>query len=116
MQGELSDGYIVYGSGGAGTDRHHLLEDVSNPRSQTFAGHERFVDAEVVADFLSMPRREVAKLTREGKLTGYAISGTRRLTYKYRLSEVAEDLANFRKPRTIVRSSPSDSKPGRIHG
>ena len=70
---------------------------------------EHFVDAEVVADFLSMPRREVLKLTREDKLTGYAISGSVRKTFKYRLSEVEKDLANLRKPSTIVRSSPSDS-------
>jgi hypothetical protein len=77
---------------------------------------EPFVDADRVAEFLSVPRREVAKLTREGKLTGYPISGTQRLTYKYRLSEVANDLALLREPSRIVPSSPSDSKPERIHG
>jgi hypothetical protein len=70
---------------------------------------EQFVDSEAVAHFLSMPRREVAKLTREGRLTAYPVSGRVRKTYKYRLSEVANDLALLRKPSTIVPSSPSDS-------
>jgi len=116
MQGELSDGNIVNGSGGAGPGKQFTPKGAPKSTSDTFSGIEKFVDAEVVANFLSMPRREVAKLTREGKLTGYPISGTRRLTYKYRLSEIAEDLANIRKPSRIIASSPSDSKPGRIHG
>jgi hypothetical protein len=110
MQGEFEKSNVVSGSGGAWTEKHYSPKGAQESRSETFAGFERFVDAEVVADFLSMPRREVVKLTRENKLTAYPISGTRRLTYKYRLSEVAEDLANLRKPSTIVRSSPSDFK------
>ena len=53
---------------------------------------EPFVDAEAVAEFLSITRREVLKLTREGRITGYAISGQQRKTYKYRLSEVERDI------------------------
>ena len=63
---------------------------------------EQFVDAEAVADFLSMSRREVLKLTREGRITGHVISGKQRKTYKYRLSEVGRDI-------TMTGSSPFDS-------
>jgi hypothetical protein len=70
---------------------------------------EPFVDADQVAKFLSMPRREVLKLSREGKLTTYPVSGRIRKTYKYRLSEVGRDVALLRKPSKIIASSPSDS-------
>lgn len=115
MQGKLAQGHIVSGDS-AGTEKEFTPKGAPKSILDTFSGIEKFVDAAVVANFLSMPRREVAKLTREGKLTGYPISGTRRLTYKYRLSEIAEDLANIRKPSRIIASSPSDSKPERIHG
>ena len=70
---------------------------------------EPFVNAERVAEFLSMPRREVLKLTRDGKITSYPLSGNIRKTFKYRLSEVERDLSSFRKPSRIVTSSPSGS-------
>jgi len=53
---------------------------------------EPFVDADAVAEFLSITRREVLKLTRRGTITGYPISGSRRKTYKYRLSVIAEEM------------------------
>ena len=77
--------------------------------SQTAFNFEPFVDADRVAEFLSMPRREVLKLTREGKFTAYPVSGRIRKTFKYRLSEVERDVALLRKPSRIIASSPSDS-------
>ena len=65
---------------------------------------ESFVDAEAVADFISVSRREVLKLTREGRITGYPISGKQRKTYKYRLSEVEKNIVGI-----ISVSSPSGS-------
>jgi len=52
---------------------------------------ESFVDAKVVAEFLAMRRAEVLKLTREGKIRGYAYRGRQRHVYRYRLSEVSQD-------------------------
>lgn len=52
---------------------------------------EPFVDAKVVADFLALRRAEVLKLTREGKIRGYAYRGQQRRVYRYRLSEVSQD-------------------------
>jgi hypothetical protein len=84
--------------------------------SETF---EPFVDAQRVAKFLSMPRREVLKLTRQGRITGYPCSGSKRVTYKYRLSVVAQDILGAKKPSKsmIVRSSPqSSAAKGRLNG
>ena len=52
---------------------------------------EPFVDAQVVAEFLAVRRPEVLKLTREGKIRGYAYRGQQRHVYRYRLSEVSQD-------------------------
>jgi hypothetical protein len=86
--------------------------------SQTAFNFEPFVDADRVAEFLSMPRREVLKLTREGTITAYPISGRIRKTFKYRLSEVGRDVALLRKPSRIMASSPSGSsaKHRSLHG
>jgi hypothetical protein len=59
---------------------------------------EPFVDADTVAEFLSDSRDEVLKLTRAGKIRGYPYKGRQRHVYRYRLSEVAEDMAALRKP------------------
>jgi hypothetical protein len=80
-----------------------------SPAPRTSGDFEPFVDADRVAEFLSMPRREVLKLTREGKITAYPLSGNVRKTFKFRLSEVEGDLFSFRKPSRIVTSSPSGS-------
>lgn len=59
---------------------------------------EPFVDADAVAHFLSMTRKDVLKLTRQGRSTRYPCSGSKRITYKYRLSVVAQDITNLKKP------------------
>jgi hypothetical protein len=69
---------------------------------------EPFVTAEVVADFLSMPRAQVLKLTHSGSIRAYPVSGIERHVWKYRLSEVSEDIAARQKPArsTMVPGSP----------
>jgi hypothetical protein len=52
---------------------------------------EPFVDAQAVSEFLAVRRAEVLKLTREGKIRGYAYRGRQRHVYRYRLSEVSQD-------------------------
>lgn len=69
-------------------------QDVSHPNTGWGAAVpdlEPFVDAEVVAEFLSLPRSEVLKLVRESKIRGYAYRGNERHVYRFRLSEVNED-------------------------
>jgi hypothetical protein len=70
---------------------------------------EPYVNADQVAEFLSTRRQEVLKLTRQGVITGYPISGTQRHIYKYKLSEVDRDMAKLRQPSTISHGSPSRS-------
>jgi hypothetical protein len=69
---------------------------------------EQFVDAEAVAAFLSIKRAEVLKLTRQGKIRGYAYKGYVRHVYRFRLSEVSEDFATFayQPKRTIAAAAP----------
>ena len=81
---------------------HHL--NTSNWKTTTI---EPFVDADAVAEFLSLTRREVLKLTRSGTITGYPISGIMRRTYKFRLSVVADEMTSF--PKSALRANQSDS-------
>lgn len=76
--------------------------------SETF---EPFVDAQRVAEFLSMTKAQVLKLTRSGSIRAYPVSGIERHVWKYRLSEVAEDIAARRKPArsTMGLGSPQSS-------
>ena len=69
---------------------------------------EPFVDAEMVASFLSIRRPEVLKLTREGIIRSYPYRGRVRHVYRYRLSEVAADFAALRMPAgsTISAAAP----------
>jgi hypothetical protein len=96
----------------------NLIEGKPSQSSREF---EPFVDADRVAEFLSMPRREVLKLTREGTITAYPVSGRIRKTFKYRLSEVGEDIVLLRKPNQ-VESCPAvlpvlqPNKHRRFHG
>jgi hypothetical protein len=77
---------------------------------------ERFVTEDVVAEFLSISRKEVLKLTRDGRITGYPYCGRVRKRYRYRLSEVSRDFARFRKECRMDGSSPSNSKPEKKNG
>jgi hypothetical protein len=69
---------------------------------------EPFVDAQMVAEFLAVRRAEVLKLTREGKIRGYAYRGQQRHVYRYRLSEVSSDFAALLTPArcTIPKAAP----------
>jgi len=55
---------------------------------------EPFVSAEVVAEFLSITRRQVLELARKGELPAHPLCSGRRRTWRFRLSEVSEDLAS----------------------
>lgn len=66
---------------------------------------EPFVDAKVVAEFLALRRPEVLKLTREGKIRGYAYRGQERHVYRYRLSEVSQDFESLGRA-TIPTAAP----------
>ena len=69
---------------------------------------EPYVDADTVAAFLSDTRDSVLKLTRAGKIRSYPYKGRQRHVYRFRLSEVAEDMVAMRKPAqsTISPAAP----------
>lgn len=63
---------------------------------------EPFVDAQVVSEFLAVRRAEVIRLTREGKIRGYAYRGQQRHVYRYRLSEVSQDFEALLTPTRCI--------------
>jgi len=53
---------------------------------------EPFVTADVVANFLSIPRRMVAVLARRGEIPAHPLTGRLRKTWRFKISEVAAAL------------------------
>jgi hypothetical protein len=51
---------------------------------------ERFVDSAVAAKFLSIQRRQLLQLPREGKLPAYPIGDGQRRLWRFRLSDLAK--------------------------
>src|ERR1700722_4235065 len=49
---------------------------------------EPYVDAETVARFLSVTRRQVLELARAGKIPAHPLQGSRRRVWRFKLSEV----------------------------
>lgn len=49
---------------------------------------EAFVDANTVAQFLCITRRQVLELARSGKLPAHPLLGSRRRVWRFKLSEV----------------------------
>jgi hypothetical protein len=65
---------------------------LNNPNSQQAA--ERFVDADALAEHLSVARRQVLEMTRRGIIPGHPIDPTAgRKQWRYKLSEVDSALS-----------------------
>ena len=61
---------------------------------------EHFVDADALADHLSVTRRQVLEMTRRGIIPGHPLGvGTRRKVWRYKISEVEAALAAPARPR-----------------
>jgi len=90
------------------------MENHLNTSNWKTSAIEPFVDADAVAEFLSLTRREVLKLTRSGTITGYPISGIVRKTFKYRLSIVADEMTSF--PKSALRTNQIHSTPISLTG
>jgi hypothetical protein len=58
---------------------------------------EPFVDADAVAEFMGISRRQVMTMSRRGELPAHPI-GRGRKTWRYRISEVAVHFSTVRKP------------------
>ena len=105
MEGDCEHNSNTSGGGTGWAEKHYSLNELGDirgvssscpePTIETCSGFERFVDAAVVADFLSIRRDEVLKLTREKAIRGYAYRGRQRHVYRYRLSEVSADFATL---------------------
>jgi excisionase family DNA binding protein len=60
---------------------------------------EHFVDANTVAEFLAITRRQVLELARSGKIPAHPLLGSRRKVWRFKLSEVDAAVASgTRKP------------------
>jgi hypothetical protein len=59
------------------------------------ASFEPYVDANVAARHLSITRKQLLRLARRGLIRAYPVDPTRRRkTYRFKLSELEEDLRN----------------------
>jgi hypothetical protein len=72
---------------------------------------EQFVPKEVVAEYLSLPIRKVMELARRLVIRAYPI-GSMRNQWRFRLSEVAEDITALTKPAqgTISVAAPTSRR------
>jgi hypothetical protein len=94
--------FCCQGAPVSSSEFHHPLHPNQPSRSDSgdnapiyHTQEEPFVDPHAVAAFLSISKAEVLKLTRQGKIRGYAYKGDLRHIYRYRLSEVSKDFAAF---------------------
>lgn len=71
---------------------------------------EPYVDAEKAAEFLSIKKREVLRLTRSGELPGHPLPGRQRRTWRFRLSELAEYMQAQSAGSTMPVGSPCGRK------
>ena len=87
---------------------------------------EPYVDANMVAQFLAITRRQVLELARAGKIPAHPLLGSRRKVWRFKLSEVDaafaayprqppsppedEALARDRSRRRILVGSPRSQK------
>ena len=79
-----------------------------SPESQNSLGFEPFVDADAVATFLSLDRRQVLDWARSGDIPAHPLGRGKRRTWRFRLSEITEAVLSRKKPNqsTIRSGSP----------
>src|ERR1700730_5153140 len=65
---------------------------------------EPFVDADAVAAFLSIKRRQVLELARSGRIPAHPLLGSRRKVWRFRLSEVDAAVVSGIRQRPIPSS------------
>ena len=58
---------------------------------------EPYVDAETVARFLSVTRRQVLELARAGKIPAHHLLGSQRKVWRFKLSEVDSAVSSGRR-------------------
>jgi hypothetical protein len=83
------------------SDRLTSLPDFSGSNSLTVpqGQPERFVDADAVAEHLSVARRQILEMTRRGIIPGHPLGvGNSRKVWRYKISEVESAIASVRTP------------------
>lgn len=65
--------------------------------SDEFGEFEPFVDEVVIGRYLSLEPRRVLEMARDGQITSHPIGKTR-MTWRFRISEVAADFDRLKKP------------------
>ena len=82
------------------------------PATQNSLGFEPFVDADAVAAFLSLDRRQVLDWARSGDIPAHPLGRGKRRTWRFRLSEVTEAALSHKKPNqsTIRDGSPQAAR------
>lgn len=98
-------------------DRPTSLPDSSglnNPISQQ--APERFVDADALAEHLSVARRQILEMTRRGIIPGHPLGvGRSRKAWRYKISEVeAAIVSGVLRPDSSQKSSPLAEKSTRL--
>lgn len=71
-----------------------MMQQVSSTAAPMPASFEPFVAPETVAAYLCITRRAVLDLARSGRLNGHPLRTGQRKQWRFRLSEVAEDIGN----------------------
>jgi hypothetical protein len=81
-------------------------------RSVVGAPLEPFVDADTVAEFLAVERRQVLNWARSGDISAHPLGHGKRRMWRFRLTEVEAAVLSWRKPirNTIVPGSPRSQK------
>jgi hypothetical protein len=67
---------------------------------------ERFVDADALAEHLSIARRQILEMTRRGIIPGHPLGvGRSRKVWRYKISEVESAIASGARKPSLARSS-----------
>ena len=74
---------------------------------------EPFVTAKEIARFLGMSPRTIAKMAREGRIPAYPVSGSIRLTWRFKLSEIGLFFASHVPTPTIEDGRPNPAERGK---
>ena len=83
-----------------------------SPASQNSLVFEPFVDADAVATFLSLDRRQVLDWARSGEIPAHPLGRGKRRSWRFRLSEITETVLSHKKPNqsTILSGSPQTAR------
>jgi Helix-turn-helix domain len=95
-------------------DQERDGQNVRDVVSQRFFGVEPFVDADTVADFLSVKRKTILDWARAGVIPTHPYGRGKRVVWRFRISEIASHTKPARS--TIGTGSPEIARLERKRG